>query len=54
MKKLIYVFALGMVLSFGFSACTTQDDVLEEMEKPLLEAEGTDGDDETEGGPGNN
>ena len=53
MKKLIYVFALGMVLSFGFSACSTQDDVLEEMEKPLLEAEGTD-DDEDEGGYGNN
>jgi hypothetical protein len=48
MKKLVYVFVLGMIMSFGFSACSSHDEVLDEMEKPLLEAE-FDADKEDEG-----
>lgn len=47
MKKLVYVFVLGMIMSFGFSACSSHDEVLDEMETPLLEAE-FDSDDEEE------
>lgn len=47
MKKLVYVFVLGMIMSFGFSACSSHDEVLDEMETPLLENESS-GDDENE------
>ncbi|MCR9250261.1 MAG: hypothetical protein NXI20_07540 [bacterium] len=46
MKKLVYVFVLGMIMSFGFSACSSHDEVLDEMETPLLENEATDGDED--------
>ncbi len=47
MKKLVYVFVLGVIMSFGFSACSSHDEVLDEMETPVLEAE-SDSDDEEE------
>lgn len=52
MKKLVYVFVLGMIMSFGFSACSSHDEVLDEMETPVLENESdSDDEDEEESGP---
>ncbi len=55
MKKLIYAIGLGMVLSFGISACSPHDEVLNEMDTPVLEAESDSEDEEqADDGPGSN
>lgn len=51
MKKSILIL-FAMVFSFIISSCSTQDDVISEMEQTELESPATDGDDNDEVPPG--
>ncbi len=52
MKKSILLILFAMVFSFIITSCSTQDDVISEMEQTELESPATDGDDNDEVPPG--